>query len=481
MGLSNVLTRPIYPKPVRTDWKTGEYEFGSNMTLYCHAEDVLQLQTMRELWNNFTMGTGTLYVRQSDIIPRFCAVISHKDPTAVRQLKGDFEYTVNVTDGGFELAASDSIGLIHAFFSTLQLFHARCLDEGNEQFAAPHGFIQDRPEVGFRGIHLCVFPETSLLLLEKAIKLAGFMKLTHVVLEFWGTLQFDVMPELYWKDRFYTKDEIRPLIHMANGMGMQVIPMFNHLGHAAASRVRYGRHVVLNQNPKHAMLFEPDGWTWCLSNTQTRDLLKSIRQELIDLCGSGDYFFIGCDEAYSFATCDLCHGRDAAKMLIEYINDVSDEMKAGGRRVVMWGDELLRKDEWKAPYFASGTVIPNSLSMLSRDVIVADWQYGVKDSNMATSKHLMDQGFDTLLCPWDKRENIKGLTEAAKKLNAFGVLATTWNHLPQYIRIIPQSATMMWSESFRQVPSSTAGGIIRKLVLTDKYEDAGWNAREVDY
>ena len=39
----------------------------------------------------------------------------------------------------------------------------------------------------------------------------------------------------------------------------EVIPMLNHLGHAAQSRACFGKHVVLDQNRKRALLYEPDG------------------------------------------------------------------------------------------------------------------------------------------------------------------------------------------------------------------------------
>ncbi len=481
MNTQNILTRPIYPQPLKVQWNYGVYEFGSRVKLYCNFDDPLQLNTMQELWRNFTMGTSALEIRTCDTMSKFCAVISDTEPETMPKLADGFEYTVSVTEKGFTLAASDKEGFAHAFFTILQLFNARCLDEGRVRFAAPCVLIQDRPQLAFRGIHLCVFPETTLLLLEKAIRMAGFMKFTHVVLEFWGTIEYDVMPELYWKDHFFTKSQIKSLIDMARGMGMQVIPMFNHLGHAAASREGYGRHVILNQNPKHAMLFEPDGWTWCLSNPNTLNLLRAIRQELIELCGVGDYFLIGCDEPRSYATCDICRQKDGPKMLAEYLNGLSAELKAQGRRIIIWGDALLDKDEWEAPNIAAGQLIPKALPMLDRDIIIADWQYNIRDKNVPTSKFFIEQGFDTLLCPWDRWENMQGLGRSAKELNALGVLATTWHHLPNFLPLIPDSATTMWSESQKRVPfKPTTASMLRKLVLTEKYEDSGWNAWEVE-
>jgi hypothetical protein len=474
------LTRPIHPQPLNVEWNSGVYEFGSKVMLYCNLTDQMQLKTMQQLWSNFTMGTSALEIHTCKTMPQFCAFISETEPETAPKLAAGFEYTVSVTEKGFALAAENRAGLAHAFFTALQLFNPRCLDEGKIRFAAPYVSIQDRPDIAFRGIHLCVFPETTLLLLEKAIRMAGFMKFTHVVLEFWGTLEYEAMPELHWKDHFFTKAQVKPLIDIAQGMGMQVIPMFNHLGHAAAARECYGRHVILNQNPKRAMLFEPDGWTWCLSNPDTLNLLRAIRGELIELCGQGDYFLIGCDEAYSYATCDSCSQKDSLKMLAEYLNGLSKELKAQGRRAIMWGDALLDRDEWKAPSKATGQLIPKALPMLDRDLIIADWQYSIKDDDVPTSKYFMEQGFDTLLCPWDGWENMKGLAQGAKKLNAFGVLATTWHHLPNLIRWIPYSATTMWGEAKEHVPATQSASILRKLVLTEKFEDAGWNKWEVE-
>lgn len=63
-------------------------------------------------------------------------------------------------------------------------------------------------------------------------------------------------------------------------MGLEVVPMFNCWGHASGSRIRHGRHVVLDQNPRLAPLFEPDGWTWCLTNPRAQALLRSVCDEL---------------------------------------------------------------------------------------------------------------------------------------------------------------------------------------------------------
>ena len=87
---------------------------------------------------------------------------------------------------------------------------------------------------------------------------------------------------------------------------MEPVPMINHFGHAPQSRSCMGRHTILNAEPRLSLLFEPDGWTWCLSNPDTYRLLADMRAELCGLFGDGKYFHLGFDEAYSFATCPKC-------------------------------------------------------------------------------------------------------------------------------------------------------------------------------
>src|SRR5690554_1152800 len=159
--------------------------------------------------------------------------------------------------------------------SFVQMLEPHDLAKGQESFAVPQVSIIDWPAIPFRGLHLCIFPETKMLLLKKVIHLAGLLKYSHVVLEFWGSLQLDAMKELAWPGSL-TKTQANELLDVAKRAGVEVIPMFNVWGHAAGSRCSYGRHVVLDQNPMLATLFEPDGWTWCLTNKSTQSLLKDI-------------------------------------------------------------------------------------------------------------------------------------------------------------------------------------------------------------
>ena len=53
-----------------------------------------------------------------------------------------------------------------------------------------------------RMIHLCVFPENSLLEIKKYIRLFSVLQYTHVIVEFWGTFKFDILSSLAWENAF---------------------------------------------------------------------------------------------------------------------------------------------------------------------------------------------------------------------------------------------------------------------------------------
>ena len=480
--------RAIHPTPAHVETDSKLFCFGSGLTLYqSPAFSQEALKSVETLWDAFTVQCCPLTVLPAPGLTLYQAWLGSSaplgDPPALDE-KDD--YLLQVLEAGVWLLARDYPGFCHGLTTLLQLIQPRSLEKGQELFAVPCVLVKDRPATRFRSIHLCIFPESKLALIEKSIRLAGFMKYTHVILEFWGVLQYDALPELAWPGKSFTKEQIRPLIQAAHDYGMEVIPMINHLGHATQSRACYGRHVVLNQNPRLACLFEPDGWTWCISNPDTLELLRALRRELIELCGPGSYFHLGCDEAYSYATCDCCSQKDGPKLLAEYLNSLTEELASEGRRPIIWGDALLDANAWKAPNIATSRPdqrTHEALELLDRRIIIADWQYGITEPSCPTAAYFMKEGFDTLLCPWDNYSNMSALSVAAQSLSAMGVMATTWDHLPEFIPKIPYMGGAMWAPAEKideaGLNYTQIAYLLRKIYPGADYSEYGWHRWEV--
>lgn len=481
-----MILRNLFPQPASVVPAEGELRLSERAVLRLHAPlSDGEIAEYKGLWNRFCLRLATLDVRIDPSLDENCAVLNAVS-NAIPTLDTEDEYVLSVTAEGVFLRGDSTQGLWHALLTLLQLI-VPTRTEGAFEAALPIVLIHDHPALKtMRAIHLCVFPETTLLLLEKAIRLAGLLKFTHVVLEFWGTLRYDVLSELSWPEHSYTKDQLRPLVQLIRDLGMEVIPMINHLGHASQSRACYGKHVVLDQNPALAPLFEPDGWTWCLSNPDTVKLLRAIRTELMELCGEGSYFHLGCDESYSFATCPLCAAQDTRALLTNYLNSLSEELAAQGRRAIIWGDQLLDTAVWHAPNIASSTPEQRTheiLPHLDRRILIADWQYSITDARVPTAEHFIKSGFDTILCPWDAPNNPESLGIAAHCLNAFGCMATTWDHLPDYLGKIVRPAQAFWAAS-PTLPTHFAwpevATLLRKVMpKLPRYHESGWMSHEV--
>ena len=484
----------LYPRPesIREN-EDVRYTFGSRVTAYLTVPDLSAdiIERMKYLWNCFSKTASVLDIRPLAAAGQTCSLYIGEPPVSGNAPE---HYEILADGRGVLLNAVSAKALMDGFTTLVQLICPVNLDEGREEFYITGTQITDKPALGFRSIHLCIFPDSALTTIEKAIHMAGLMKFTHVVLEFWGTLRYETIPELAWKDRSFTKTEIRSLVSLVRSYGMEVIPMINHFGHAPQSRSCYGRHTILNANPRRAKLFEPDGWTWCLSNPDTRKLLSGMRAELFDLCGEGSYFHLGFDEAYSFATCDICRKRVPAELLAEYINCLTDDLAKHGRRPIIWHDELIRNSDF-AGEIPDGVVANGqshntdaALDLLDRRVIIADWQYDYRSTGEGghvnpTASYFQTMGFDTVLCPWDNMQNVRTLCEDARLLSAYGVMLTTWHHLPAYLPKFLNVGEYAWHAKapYTNVPVTEAAAILRTVYPTDgDYLSSGWNSFEVD-
>jgi hypothetical protein len=452
--------RTIHPYPNRIAWGDGAWSFQRRVKLAVGADtDPGVVALMQETWRQFTLGGVELDVTRERTLRtgQFALADAHPPDTQPQDT-----YALVANADGVAASAVDTAAMRHAWFTLLQLLQA-----GDERrCTVPHVEIHDWPSLKFRGLHLCIFHETTPLMIEKAIRLAALYKFTHVVLEFWGMLRLDALKELAWPEA-WTKAEAGKLVGIARGLGLEVIPMFNSWGHAAACRIKYGRHVVLDQNPQLAPLFEPDGWTWCLSNPRVQALLRSVCDELLEFAGPGQFFHIGCDEAYSHATCDRCRQTDRVKLFVDHVNGLADHLAQHGRRAIMWGDALLGE--------------------VSHKIVIADWQYDVTKGDVPTLAHFRERGYETLACPWNSLANIQTLARAAAA-NHSGLLMTTWHHLAQSIPTLAWTATCAWTESqaalgmkqcdWSRMRATTASHLRNLVPAGGRYERAGWNPFE---
>lgn len=385
------------------------------------ADPSLDAEMFAKLWKSFcyTVSELTLSAGGENTF-----VLGECVPLALDE--GD-EYTVRITETGAAVLGRGSSCLARG---VIELMTQVLMEDEGECFL-PVREIRGHFTVARRMIHFCVFPETTLENLHRSVRLAGALQYTHVCIEFWGMLKLETMKCLSWPQA-YTKEQVRPILAEARAMGMEIIPMFNQFGHASASRMSSGKHVILDQDPSKQYLFTPEGWSWNIRSEKAFALLTGIRRELYDLCGEGEFFCAGCDEAFDYE-----RGGASKEEIGAYLAKLSRAITEEGRRPVMWGDMLLSAKDCAGGenyiYNEKDADTAKMLrAMLPKETVVADWQYSIKESPdgmCASSVTLHDEGFDVLACPWFDYRNIRLLAATAEKAPLFGAMLTTWHYL----------------------------------------------------
>lgn len=380
-------------------------------------------------------------------------------------------YELYINEKCIAITASDERGLRYAFYSLRQLAEPERLVREHSHYIVPQVQIEDQPDLTFRGIHICWFPETKVWEVEKQIRLAAYYKINHIVIESWGIFPFDCEPDFCWRDKAVPKKEFERLVALSKYLGITLIPQINLLGHANWARGGGGKHAVLNMSPKYQSLYEPDGLCWCLNNPETRKLLASLVLELHNTFDNPPFFHIGCDEAHSMASCSICSERDIAKDITDHILFFHDLLKEKDTRVMMWHDMLLDKDDpqWSG-YVANGRKGLGTTEIykeLPKDIVICDWEYEIPEveegieRKWPVSKFFKSNNFDVLVCPWTNMSDTYSLGKTACKQNLFGMLATTWhqNAGSNMYSIFFGSAEVAWNSNYKCYEGSGYGNL----------------------
>ena len=301
-------------------------------------------------------------------------------------------------------------------------------------------------------------------------------------------LRYDCLKELAWGNA-WPKDFAKGIVREIEDMGMEAVPMMNHLGHAAGCRVSGGKHVVLDQNPRLAALFSPDGWSWNILNPRVRDLLKDVRRELYEVFPNARYFHLGCDEVYSYEK-----GDEDQRRMRSFLRSVIEEVQMEGVRPIIWGDMLLNAracgvDGGHQPYVCGCDTPEHAdklIAAIPRDTVIADWHYDILQAPVKTSVYLKEKGFDVLGAPWFEDANCWAHVDTAREHGLMGVMVTTWHTLAQKMPHIVADALMCgafqspWSGSESSKVRTETAALLRKVCFVDgDYKEAGWTDSQI--
>jgi len=437
------------------------YVFGNHAA--ASADPRMLNGTVQKLWKSFCLTEGEISLSEGEA----CTFRMGDIPLPV--LEDGCEFAAAVDHTGAAVVGRDYGGLMRGYIALLM--RIEYTEPGSRSEKAE---FRSAYRISKRMIHVCVFPDNDLYSIKKIVRLAGLCQYTHIVIEFWGMLKYDCLKELAWPSAF-TKAQIADLIREVREFGMEPIPMFNQLGHATASRICHGKHVVLEQNPRLQNLFTPDGWAWNIGSEKVHALLKNVRTELYELFGEGEFMHIGCDEAYYYSHCD-----EERRRLPEFLRRLTDEVAAEGRRPMLWMDMLLERGKYPN---ATASCAPEEVEILQKSLnpasVMVDWQYDTTQVPVQTLMSLKDSGHDVIGAPWYRRGNYSACVNTVADHGMYGIMMTTWHALGEQMSCILGCAKVCGATTFpwgRFSPELTETATMLRRVSFEgnDYASSGW-------
>lgn len=367
-------------------------------------------------------------------------------------------FSLRIDEKEIFLDAANAGEVLHLFKTMRQMAEPERGKAASGRFILPCAEVKDEPGLPFRGIHFCYFAETEEFQLEKMIRLAAFCKFNYAVIEFWGTFPFEKHPEFQWESKRGNRPFLEHLIALGHELGITLIPQLNLLGHAPGASIVTGKHVVLDRYPQYGPLFEPDGWTWCLSNPEVRRIQAELLEEMLAAFGPVPYFHLGFDEAFNAATCTECAKHSFQDLLLDHILFLHGLLARHHVRPILWHDMFLELDKAKwDDNIIEDRNRPNPyeiLEKLPRDILLADWHYNAPPESgplWPTADHFASKGFSVLLCPWTNQKGILTMAEKAAESHLEGVLQTTWSAVSgtgTFRKYFCVSANKMWNRAW---------------------------------
>ena len=124
------------------------------------------------------------------------------------------------------------------------------------------------------------------------------------------------------------------------------------------------------------------------------------------------------------------------------------------------------------------------LQRLSRELIIADWQYDAKYAPVETAAVFKQAGFDCLLCPWDRGvAQMRAVVSTVKEQQLTGLLHTTWHTLSQGMpyALLAAVCSLEGMDEYAAGNLRTHTATLLRKVMPAKgdYEKAGWSKIQI--
>ena len=299
--LEQVLKQRLIPQPKEIVFQEGE----------CLIQDGISVELKTaENEEEFGDTVAELFSEYWNVVPEI--KLTHSK--AAEDFLED-QYEVQVTRKKITLISHCSKGLQLAMKTLRQLAEPIRGTASLEGFVLQTCKIQDYADSEFRAVRLDINPYNDLGDVEKKIRIAGALKFNYIFLDCSEVFPFKSHPAFAFKDHVKRPAFFRTLLDVADDVGITLIPCFNIFHQASFCEYDTEEHKVLNFHPEYAPLFEPGGWSWCMSNPESQAVVAGLVHELYEFFECPDYFHIGKISSQEFRFCRSCAEKSAEDLL----------------------------------------------------------------------------------------------------------------------------------------------------------------------
>ncbi len=321
-------------------------------------------------------------------------------------------YVLRVAPQGATILAASDQGLFYGAVTLIQLV------QNFSSSQLPCVQIVDWPAMKFRGISddMARGQVLTLRQMKKVVRFSALFRMNTYMPYLEDLFTSKTYPSIGKTRGRLTPREIRELQDYAKSYFVQIIPIFEMLGHC--------ENILIQ--PKFQNLAEFPG---AASLNPTSAAVDSFLQHLIDdLAPQFDspYFHAGLDESWDV-------GKGLSRIYVERYNTavvhaehyrkLFQMLKKHGKKMIMYGDIILRN--------------PEILTQLPKDILIMDWHYGASD-DYPSVEFFKRAGRQFLVSPGvsDWRRifpdmanafvNIQHLTQKGAQYGALGSIVSTW-------------------------------------------------------
>ncbi|MBN1302221.1 MAG: family 20 glycosylhydrolase [Melioribacteraceae bacterium] len=321
-------------------------------------------------------------------------------------------YELNITPGKITIHGLTEKAVFYGIMSLCQLIEASYDGTLTAQK------IADFPDLGIRGISddISRGQVSTIENFKRIIRFIAKYKMNTYMPYMEDMLRFESYPQIGEGRGALTKNEVKEIIEYAGKYFVEVIPIFQTLGH-------YENILSMKEFVKYAEF--PGAASLCVTDESVYVFLENMLKEVFGLFPS-EYFHMGADESYDVGlgrSKDELENSTLADLHAGHYKRVYEICKKYNKKVMMYGDIILSH--------------PEILEKIPEDIVIVDWHYGI-NFDYESTKTFKEAGFDYIVSPsvWNftstypvyinSQPNIKYITGSGIENSSIGIINSNW-------------------------------------------------------